>query len=164
MFHLIFKIIGKILPKRGHKEGDSIRADAFLQIWVLWSAFLFFAGSIIVTVYSSYQKEYVYLLLSVTLLFFSVYGFLAWRNQKINLTSSNKFEYTNVFGKKKEYCFSELTGYRIKNGDITLCFGKDKVKIDKASFMSDRFSSLLKQSMNELKSAVEKVKNDSASA
>ena len=70
--HFLFKLLGKLLQKRGFKEGDKIRADVFLEIWILWTGIIFFFGSIALSFYAVYIHEYLYFAL-VALLFINVY-------------------------------------------------------------------------------------------
>lgn len=148
MIRFIIKILGKILPMRGYKEGDKIRADVFLEIWILWTGIIFFFGSIGLSFYAVYIHEYLYFVLVALAFVMSIYAFLSWKNNKINLVGSDKFEHTNFLGKKRVFAFKDLDKYRVRDGNITLYFGKEKVFIDKASYMSERFSALLKPAMN----------------
>ena len=101
MIRFIIKILGKILPMRGYKEGDKIRADVFLEIWILWTGIIFFFGSIGLSIYAVYIHEYLYFVLVALLFIMSIYSFLSWKNNKINLVVYDKFEHTNFLGKKE---------------------------------------------------------------
>lgn len=148
MLRLIFKYLGKFFNKRGYKEGDNIRADVFPQIGMLWSAILLVLFGAAYGIYGYYKKEYIDFIVTVLGIVAGVAAFLYWKNYKIKLITSDKFEYTNMFGKKSEFYLSEMTRYRFRGKNYTFYFGDKKVPIDSVCYISEQFSSRLKAQMD----------------
>ena len=150
MFKLILKYLGKYFNKRGYKEGDKIRADVFPQPGMLGAAISAFLLGALYGFFGYYNKEYLNFIVTAISLVFSIAMFLYWKNYKIKLITTDRFEYTNMFGKKREYVISQMTRYRRRNGNHTLYFEDKKVPIDNVCYISEQFEFILKTQVDSM--------------
>lgn len=80
---------------------------------------------------------------SVPVILLSVAAFLCWNNQKIFIVDDDTFEYYTMFGNKKVFRFSEITGIKQNPDSLTLMLGENKVHIESMAVMSDRLVELI---------------------
>lgn len=80
---------------------------------------------------------------SVPVILLSVAAFLCWNNQKIFIVDDDTFEYYTMFGNKKVFRFSEITGIKQNPDSLTLMLGENKVHIESMAVMSDRLVKLI---------------------
>ena len=113
------------------------RADMFLPLWLnLFGIFLDICA-IAAAILSFVLNQWAFLVLTAILLPIGIAAFLCWRNQKIVVIDSGRFEYTTFLGKTTTYYFSDIKSLTVNGDSMTLFVGDGKVHIESIAIISD---------------------------
>ena len=148
------KIITKIVEiLLGMQSGDETpRADMYLPERALAMAIVMLAGAVAATAWYFVKGGIAAVVIAVGALAFGVTQLMCWRNQKIRILDSERFEYTTFLGNTRQYAFKDITGLRKNSDSMTLFVGGDKVHMESMAVISDKLAERINQQLQKLHS------------
>ena len=116
--------------------------DVYLPVWILGLGIFLLAVACACIVLSFTLSSVMYII-AILFIPLGIAAVLCWRNQWIEMTGSNEFVYSTMFGSKKTYSFSEIIGLKNNPDSIDLVMESGKVHIEACAVVSDRFRNAL---------------------
>ena len=116
--------------------------DVYLPKWILGLGIFLLAiacGCIVLT-FTLFYMMYIGAILFIPL---GIAAILCWKNQWIEMTGSNEFVYSTMFGKKTTYSFSEIIELKNNPDSVDLIMESGKVHIESCAVVSEKFMNAL---------------------
>ncbi len=126
----------------------SNKKDMHLPVWVLLLGIVFLLGAAVCAYYALTASVYAWLGVAACV-GFGVAAVLCWANQWAVMVDDDSFVYSTMFGKKKQYRFSDIKDLKMNSDSYTLICEDGDIHIEHCAVMSDRF-------MNAVNSVLEK--------
>lgn len=130
---------------------DVPRADMCLPLWVLAFGLFSLVCGIASAVYAAATAETAMAVFALIFFIGGVLLTLAWRNQTATMLSDDEFEVTSIFGAKRRYSFSEITGLKHypEPGTYALLIGKKRFYIRPIFLFTERFIDRINRALPE---------------
>ena len=151
MKRFLTKLFIQLLSKLDDKEHP--KADMYLPVWTKIISLICIPFGIFIIILSiKDQVMYLAYLLGIPFILLGIFLFIYSNNKQINIISDDEFEFTNAFGKKTIYRFSDIQNMLIKsvNNDlvnnqhaITIIFANKRIKLEEECIISKRLWDIL---------------------
>ena len=112
--------------------------DMYLPVWVLGLGVVFLVGALICLVLT-FTASIFSLIGFVICMGFGTAAVLCWKNQWAIMVDQDSFVYSTMFGKKKQYHFSDIKELKPNSDSVSLVCEDGKIHIERCAIMSDRF-------------------------